>query len=400
MINHSRLFCSSKMMNYYKKEVKTNYFKIDPLKIEKVQNGIVHPIQSSNLNYINQKYDIYGGVTDNKLKIIELSLNKMISPNFNNKKTTHIWYKGPSPYCKVSDINFINEDVIFLGALHKHYGHFILEGLSRLWFCLRIRKQNYKFVYISTDGKDRFLDFFKIFGIEKSSLKKITKPTQFKSVTIPEPSIRLHDYCHLEYKKTIDKIKDNVKKSRIDKVYFSKENIKNNRAFNEKSIRKVFSKNGFEVFYPEQLNAYKMISILKGCKILAGTSATNMHNSIFMDDKKSFICLNRSAHFHPIQTMIEKMKSLKATYVDVFYFSSNKNFGDQPCLLTPTKYLLNFFVFFKFKFNSIKLYLSFISCFLKFFSIVQIKYLLMNKLYHYLVNKKLIRKILGKEKNK
>ena len=148
-------------MNYYKKEVKTNYFKIDPLKIEKVQNGIVHPIQSSNLNYINQKYDIYGGVTDDKLKIIELSLNKMISPNFNNKKTTHIWYKGPSPYCKVSDINFINEDVIFLGALHKHYGHFILEGLSRLWFCLRIRKQNYKFVYISTDGKDRFLDFFK-----------------------------------------------------------------------------------------------------------------------------------------------------------------------------------------------------------------------------------------------
>ena len=391
MINQSRLFCSSKMMKYYEKEVKTNYFKSDPLRIEKVYNGIIHPIQSSNPKSNSQKSNVYGGVTDDKLNIIDLSLNKFISPYFIKKKTTNIWYKGPSPYCKLSNINYVNEDVIFLGALHKHYGHFILEGLARLWFCLRIKKQNYKFVYISTDGKDRFLDFFKIFGIEKRNLKKITKPTKFKSVTIPEPSIRLHDYCHLEYKKTIDKIKDNVKKSRIDKVYFSKENIKNNRAFNEKSIRKVFSKNGFKVFYPEQLSVYKMISIIKGCKILVGTSATNIHNAIFMEDKESFICLNRSGHFHPIQTMIEKIRSLKATYIDVFYFSSDKNFGDQPCLLTPTKHLFNYFVSTKFKFNRIKLYLSFGFSFLKFFSVVLVKYILIKELYQNLIRIKLIR---------
>ena len=398
MINQSRLFCSSKMMNYYEKEVKTNYFKSDPLKIEEVRNGIVHPIQLTNPKSSKQKSVIYGGVTDDKLNIINLSLNKFISPNFiNKKKTTQIWYRGPSPYCKVSNINYLNEDVIFLGALHKHYGHFILEGLSRLWFCLGIKKKNYKYVYISEDGKDRFLDFFKIFGIENKSLKKITRPTKFKSVIIPEPSIRLHDYCHLEYKKTIDKIKESVKKSNVDKVYFSKENIKNNRAFNEKSIRKVFSENGFKVFYPEKLSVYNMISIIKGCKILAGTSATNIHNAVFMEDKKSFICLNRSAHFHPIQTMIEKMKSLKATYIDVFYFSSDKNFGDQPCLLTPTKHLINYFNFTKFKFNRTKLYLSFGYSFLKFFSVVQLKYILIKRLYNILISIKFIRILMEKK---
>ena len=52
-------------------------------------------------------------------------------------------------------------------------------------------------------------------------------PTKFRSVTVPEPSIRFYDYFHIEYKKTIDKIKDSVKKSKINKVYFSKENIGN-----------------------------------------------------------------------------------------------------------------------------------------------------------------------------
>lgn len=396
MINRAKLFCSDIMKKNYYQQFKTVNEKKNSLKVEKIYNGIVHPLQSTDQKLNTKKPVVYGGVTDDKLKLIKLSIHKVTSPNFEKNKAIKVWYKGPSPHCKVSEINFINEDVIFLGALHKHFGHFILEGLSRLWFCLEINKKNYKYVYISEGGKDKFLDFFKIFGIENKNLKKITKPTKFKSVTVPEPSIRFYDYFHYEYKKTIDKIKDNVKKSRLDKVYFSKENIGNNRAYNEKTIRKVFSENGFKVFYPEQLSVYKMISILKGCKILAGTSGTNIHNAIFMEDNNSFICLNRSEHFHPPQTMIEKMKSLNATYIDVFYFSSDKNFGDQPCLLTPTKYLLNYFFFIKFKFYRTKLYVSFVFSFLKFFSVVQIKYILIKKFYKNLISIKFLRRLMKK----
>ena len=216
MINKTKLFCSNIMIKNYYQQFKTVTKKKNSLKVEKIYNGIVHPIQSTDQNFYSKKSVIYGGVTDDKLNLVKLSLNKVVSPNFQKNKTTTIWYKGPSPYCKVSDINYINEDVIFLGALHKHYGHFMLEGLSRLWFCLRIKKKNYKCVYISEDGKDKFLDFFKIFGIRKNNLKKIIMPTKFRSVTVPEPSIRLHDYFHFEYKKTIDKIKNGVKKLNID----------------------------------------------------------------------------------------------------------------------------------------------------------------------------------------
>jgi hypothetical protein len=381
MIKRSKLFCSPKMMRNYDKEINTNYIKHNSLKVKKVYNGIVHPIEFDKYRPDTNESNYYGGVTDKKLKIIELSLNKMISPNFKKNKITCTLYKGARPDIKLSCIDYVDENVIFLGELDKHYGHFILEGLSRLWFCLGLKDNTYKCVYISSKGLNRFMDFFKIFGIEDKNLIKITKPTKFKSVTIPEPSIRLHDYCHIKYKKTIDKITEHVQKTNIDKVYFSKENIGNDRAYNEKSIRRVFLENGFNVFCPENLSIYKMISILKGCKTLAATSATNIHNSVFMSDESSIICLNRSAHFHPIQTMIEKIKSLKSTYVDVFYFSSDKNFGDQPCLLTPTKFLLNFFVSSKFKFSKVNLYLSFVYSLFKFFTILKIKQILIVKLY-------------------
>jgi hypothetical protein len=88
---------------------------------------------------------------------------------------------------------------------------------------------------------------------------------------------------------------------------------------------------------------YETISVLKGCDEFVATSGTNIHNSIFMEDGKATICLNRSAHFHPLQTMIDRMKKLKVTYVDIFIFSTNNNFGNYPCFVTLTSSLKEFF---------------------------------------------------------
>jgi len=163
-------------------------------------------------------------------------------------------------------------------------------------------------------------------------------------------------------------------------VYFSKAKIKNNRAVGEASIEKVFSKNGFIVLYPESLSMHEMIAILRGCKTFVATSATNIHNSIFMDDGSTFVCLNRSAHIHPVQTMIERMRHLNGIYIDVFYFSSDKNFGDAPCLLVPTKYLLNFFRSCGFVFSKTKLRLYLILHYFRFI-IAKPENLLYKKIY-------------------
>ena len=333
------LFCYDKMRDQYKQEIKTKYEK-SKLKIDKIPNGIVHPLQKN--QHSSWEANLYGGVTDEFFNLIELSLTKRISP-INFSIIFNQWYNGANPNCSDENIDFVDEEVVFLGPLSKHYGHFILEGLSRLWFYLESNNTKYKAVYISSEGEDKFNELFNFFGIKKENILKIEKPTKFKTVIIPEQSIRLHDFYHVKYKETIDRIIERVNPSKYEKVYYSKRGLKSGRAFGEESIENVFLKNGYKVFHPQNLSLYDQISILKGCKMFASTSGTSAHNAIFMNDGATCICLNRSAHFHPIQIMIEQMRGLKSIYVDVFIFSSRGSFADVPCLLAPTRFLFNFY---------------------------------------------------------
>ncbi len=349
------LFCGDEMLRNYNQERQTGYEKSSPLEVLRIANGIVHPLQLPKTSATDATP--FGGVTDEKFNFIELSLTKRVSPsNFVCKFND--WYRGTDPDQIQSDIDFVDEDVVFIGALSKHYGHFILEGLARLWFHLDLGNMEYKCVYISEDGEDRFNECFSLFGIKENNLSKVTKPTKFRTVIVPEQSIRLHDFYHIKYKETIEKIKENIKPAKFQKVYFSKAGIGNNRAVGEASIQDVFLNNDFSVFAPEKLSFYEMISILKGCTTFAATSATNIHNSLFMNDNQTCICLNRSAHFHPIQTMIERMRQLESIYVDVFIFPSIKNFGDAPCLLAPTKHLFDFYESQNFRYHKLKHYIS------------------------------------------
>lgn len=347
----SGLYCKSFMLRKYQIECNTEYERHIPLQVQQVKNGIVHPLLSPG----KKPHKVSGGVTDVDLNFIYLSLTKRVSPpNFYCEFED--WYNGASEIFQHKDADYIDEDVVFLGALSSHYGHFITEGLSRLWFFLNQENECLKAVYISDSIGNRFLDCFKFFGIEDKNLLEITKPTRFRSVIVPEQSIRLHDFYHLKYKQTIDRIKEKIEPAQYKKVFFSKAKSGNGRGIGELPIQNVFEENGFAIFYPEKMSMRETISVIKGCNEFVATSGTNIHNSIFMNDGEEAICINRSAHFHPLQIMIDRMKKLRVSYIDAFVFSSDKNFGDAPCFLATTSLLLSFFKSKKMRYKIIALY--------------------------------------------
>lgn len=85
MINRAKLFCSDIMKKNYYQQFKTVNEKKNSLKVEKIYNGIVHPLQSTDQKLNTKKPVVYGGVTDDKLKLIKLSIHKVTSPNFEKK---------------------------------------------------------------------------------------------------------------------------------------------------------------------------------------------------------------------------------------------------------------------------------------------------------------------------
>jgi len=353
-----RLYCSVEMERKYHEANNSFIEKTESLKVKEVINGIVHPLELSETKLV--EVNQYGGVTDGNLNFIEESLTKRTDP-LDNSYVVHDWYVGANRNRDFEGIEYIDDNVVFIGALSKHYGHFILEGLARLWFYLEEKNLRFKCVYISEIGPDLFIDIFKLLKIDPQKMQRIEVPTRFRKVLIPESSIQLSDYYHQKYYDTVSRIRDSVPAKNFDKVFFSKEGISNSRAVGEIIIQNVFERNGYLVFHPEKLSMYDKIAILRGAKVFVASSGTNVHNSVFLEDNCECVCLNRSAHFYSVQFMIDILKKLNNVYIDAYIFPNRKrNLGPiGPFLFGPTKHLFEFFKINNFKYNKFILYANF-----------------------------------------
>ena len=314
------------------------------LRVLMVPGGVVHPLEArSAAAAAGSAGQRHGGVTDAALNFVPISATERTNARCLTGPAT-VWYDGANPDRRQEPVLRIDEDVVFLGAMSAHYGHFLLESLARLWFFLSAEHcARYKAAYIADPGVDHFLDVLGFFGLPRERLIRVTRPTAFRSVTVPEQSMRLQDRCHPLYKQTIDRIQAAVPAAGHRKVYFSKEKRNNFRGIGERPMEEVFVRNGYQLFYPEQLSMAQTIAVLKGCESFAASSGTNAHNALFLPDGARCITLNRSPHVHYVQTMIERMKGLDAVYVEANVSLLPVDWSAGPFLFGPTRHLFDFF---------------------------------------------------------
>lgn len=74
MKNNDILFCTDEMIKNHRKAMGIDYEIHRDLKVEIVSNGIIHPLEVPEGG--REEYLNYGGVTDENLNFIELSLMK------------------------------------------------------------------------------------------------------------------------------------------------------------------------------------------------------------------------------------------------------------------------------------------------------------------------------------
>ena len=157
------LFCGQKMEKQFKIMQDFEYEKKEDLKCDVIESGIVHPLEISDTK--QPENNEYGGVTNPEWATVLFSLTTRISP-VNINCHFNLWYKGANPNFHKKTIIYSDEETIFLGPFHGHFGHFITESLSRLWFLLS-EKSNLKVAYIGNHPK-HFLKFLNLFGIHSS----------------------------------------------------------------------------------------------------------------------------------------------------------------------------------------------------------------------------------------
>ena len=217
----------------------------------------------------------------------------------------------------------INEKVVYCGFFYKSWGHYITEGVSRLWYALKNDESIDAYVFIGEKDEIKsfsgnYLEYLNLLGIADKA-RIITKVTKFKTIVVPEEGFALNNYYTESFAKMYEYINDKglslYSGLKYDKVFFSKRKceISIMAHLNEKFVDVFFAKNGYKVFYPERLTLIETIGIIQNARYLGGISSSLIHNQLFGHANQTTICIEKEALYNPYQIIIAKITQSKRT---------------------------------------------------------------------------------------
>ncbi len=307
----------------YEKRLSPIEFKDKPLSVYTIENGVVLPYKRAN----NKKISFLGcgGIADKFGKIYEEAALK--------ENRVCIGYEFSE-----SDVIYEDKEVIFAGIFWEHWGHFILEQVSRLWYFLNESDESRlkPIIYIADKPLEgNFLEFFELFGIDTSRLIWVDKVTSFKKIIVPEESVVLQKYYTNEFKKIYTKLTENIDSfgDEYEKVFYS------TRKFHKfekkdwgaiKEIEDFFENNGYKIISPETKTLREQIGILRSCKKFVAVSGTLPHNLLFANSDIDAVILNKSYVLNFHQAFVDSVVNIKSVYIDAHLSFLATHIGSGP----------------------------------------------------------------------
>lgn len=255
---------------------KKSFFSNRIPQITEVENGIIEPIK--NIDGID-----YGGVCDENFRFISGHVKHL---------------SGISRMCeccecyKVSDeeLEYSDEEVVFGGLIINHPGHLIIESLAeRFWWLFENQDTNLRvaIIVLWDNGFARFFrEFMEIPDFSPRKWFVVSKPTKFKKIIVPDPSIKLrqgdepYEFTQ-KYADFFEKLKGYIKPGKHKKIYLTKSKTKYSNIMGEEFFIDFYKERGFHVIDPEDYSIKEKAELMLGADEVVTLSGTNSLYPVF-----------------------------------------------------------------------------------------------------------------------
>lgn len=197
---------------------------------------------------------------------------------------------------------------VYGGFLIDHYGHFLLEGLSRLW---GLSKIDAPILFQSPPGLNKITSLPKymqeIFGLLGVSDKVVLvdRPVSVETLYIPDTSTVLDGYISKEFLQSVALNCTETTSLKTDLVYFSRSKLEAGVISEESRLENILKKNGYKIIHPEDYSVKEQIEIISNCKVLIGFVGSAFHTMV--------LCNN-----HPEKVVyLQRMKDLNSNFKEI-----------------------------------------------------------------------------------
>lgn len=219
-----------------------------------------------------------------------------------------------------------DEKVVYCGYLVNHWGHFLIEGVTRLWYFLENDPTVDKYVFFLNEHESReisgnfreFLELLKIWD----KLEIINRPTTYREVIIPELGIHTLNSYIPALLNVYDTVATNIMADpdweTPQKIYFSRSQFQKAQEFEFglDTLDNFFAKNGYTILFPEKLSLSRMIHYIRHADVIATLSGSASHNTFFATQGQNVEIVERQVISDDDQSGINRMKELNVTYID------------------------------------------------------------------------------------
>jgi glycosyl transferase family 61 len=193
--------------------------------------------------------------------------------------------------CDVSNWQRISGNTIYLGNFMNHYGHFITESLSRMWYLFdnldSAKFDNYAYFPFTFDDGRVIISpfhrhFLERFRIPPDKLLFLSEPVVFDKVVIPQQLWVVNKFCYGQLRPLYAAVrKEHEKRADFGRIFLSRTTPRRDRFVNISEVENLFASFGFEVLYPQRMDIGQQLDAYANCKIMAGFSGTALHNCLF-----------------------------------------------------------------------------------------------------------------------
>ena len=279
----------------------------EDLKVEEVEEGTILPYRLVE----NSKR---AGVIDKNGNYVSLSAFEALSE-------VDSWGGA----YQTEDVEYSDETVLYFGRFWKHWGHFLMDMVSRLWWVI----ENDMDIKIAYDAKEEiqgvYWDFLGLLGISENQMIRLERPTRFAKVIVPECSNKPGISCHVKYKEIFDIVAERALQEFGDgekycnqSIYFTRRQLNRRISFEigEKDIERLFLKQGYIIVAPEKYSLIEQIAMIRGAKRIACISGTLPHNMILAKDQTELIIVRKTNKPNYRQVSVNQIRQLKVTNID------------------------------------------------------------------------------------
>ena len=339
-----RVFCRREGM--WKKKLDRVHIGHDPLEVISVRKGVVLPVRLRRMHTRTGKV-LLDGVFEGG---VARSNYTFVAGSLRNSKQRETNYSCCGAYRPKGKPAYRDETVVFGGVLYGHYGHTLLEGLSRMWWYAQNQDTTLKLVFVGMPGEDLSVakELLGLAGLEQSRYEIIDEPTRFGEILVPQEALHsLEGWASESWFDFFDLLRQRCEErsevQTYSSVYFTRTHLPAQDGVGEEYFEDYYRSQGYEVIAPEQYSLQDQIKLYASAKRVACTLGTLSHAMLFARPGTELTCLSRCA-----TTVMPQLIINEAKHFDWYIFDAFRNVlpteqaGHGAYLYAPTQYFYEY----------------------------------------------------------